>query len=125
MHQKAVKFEASIEDGNVVARVTNVGGAHHIPTDARHRSYNLWLTALDGRGNTLVKDEHIAEFRLYYRDDFKESTQIAHAATGTGTWPIPEGISGKAVVRLTYALNPEELRLGNVMEVGSVEVDLP
>ena len=64
------------------------------------------------------------EMRLYYRDQFKPSTQVAHGKTHVAKWPIPEGVKGKAVIRLTYALNPEELGFGRVTEVHRAEVEI-
>ncbi len=129
MHRRAVKLAVAVADGKVVASVTNVGAGHKVPTDARHRSYNLWVDAWDARGNPIVADQAMedGEFRLYYRDDFLPSTQIAHGETRAGTWPIPEGFRGRVLVRLTYALNPEELlaRPRRVFAVHSQEVQVP
>jgi hypothetical protein len=124
MHRKATKLELRLEDGQVVASVTNVGAGHHIPTDARHRSYNLWVTAWDDRGNLVQPERQMenGEFRLYYRDDFKPSTQIKHGESGEGRWRWPAGLSGKARVRLTYALNPELLAQREVTEVHEAEI---
>jgi hypothetical protein len=123
MHRKAVTLDLALEGGAVVAKVTNVGAAHQVPTDARHRSYNLFLSAWDERGNPLVADKMIGEFRLYYRDDFRPSTQIANGKTGEARWPLPEGLKGKAKVRLAYALNPEELAARRVLDVLEKEVE--
>lgn len=125
MHQKAVSLELILEAGTVVARVKNVGAGHHVPTDARHRSYNVFLSAVDERGNPLVTDKMIGEYRLYYRDDFRPSTQIAYGKTGEARWPIPEGLRGKAIVRLAYALNPEELQAKRVLDVVQKEISFP
>lgn len=127
MHRRAAKLDVTVADGRIAARVTNVGAGHHIPTDARHRSYNLWVSVWDPRGNLQVDDQQMpgGEFRLYYRDDFRPSTQIAHGAHREAVWPIPEGLRGRAVVRLVYALNPEELGVKKVTEVHRVEVELP
>jgi hypothetical protein len=124
MHRRAAKLEVAVEDGSVVARVTNVGAGHHIPTDARHRSYNVWISTWDARGNPQVVDEMIGEFRLYYRDQFRPSTQIAYGRTGVAKWRVPEGLKGRAVVRLTYALNPEELGQRKLTEVHQAEIEL-
>jgi len=126
MHKRATSLEVTVVDGHVVARVGNVGGGHHIPSDARHRSYNLFVSTWNARGDPQVTDQPMpeGEFRLYYRDDFKPSTQIAHGKTRESRWPIPEGIRGKAKVRLVYALNPEELAAKRVFEVRSAEVEL-
>jgi len=126
MHQKGVTLDLALKDGSVVATVANVGAGHQIPTDARHRSYNLFLSAWDERGNQLVADKMIKEFRLYYRDDFRPSTQITYGKTGEGAWPLPEGIkSGKVKVKLAYALNPEELGKRNVLTVLEKEISFP
>jgi nitrate/TMAO reductase-like tetraheme cytochrome c subunit len=125
MHRKAVTLDLAIEQGAVVATVKNVGGAHQVPTDARHRSYNVFLSATDERGNPLVADKMIGEFRLYYRDDFKPSTQIAFGKSGQARWPVPEGLKGTAKVRLAYALNPEELAKRNVLPVLEKEIAFP
>lgn len=125
MHQRAVSMDLSIAGGALVAKVGNVGAGHQVPTDARHRSYNLFLSAWDDHGNPLVADKMIKEFRLYYRDDFRPSTQIAFGKTGEGTWPLPEGVKGKVKVRLAYALNPEELAKKNVLTVVEREIAFP
>jgi nitrate/TMAO reductase-like tetraheme cytochrome c subunit len=122
MHKKAAALDLSIADGVLVAKVTNVGAGHQIPTDARHRSYNLFLSAWDERGNPLVADKMIGEFRLYYRDDFRPSTQIANLKSRDAKWPLPEGLRGKIKVRLAYALNPEELAARKVLEVVEKEI---
>jgi nitrate/TMAO reductase-like tetraheme cytochrome c subunit len=125
MHQKAAKLDLAVESGAVVAKVTNVGAGHQIPTDARHRSYNVFLSAWDDHGNQLVADKMIGEFRLYYRDDFRPSTQIAYGKSGEAKWPLPEGVKGRAKVRLAYALNPEELAKKQVLTVLEKEISYP
>jgi predicted CXXCH cytochrome family protein len=125
MHRRAVRLDVRVADGHVVATVTNVGGGHHVPTDSRHRSYNVRLTARDGRGNPLVTDHELAEYRLYYRDQFRPTTQIPHGESRESRWPVPRGVSGRALVRLTYALNPDELAAGKFMEVAEQEVSFP
>jgi hypothetical protein len=125
MHKKAVTLDLALDAGAVVATVTNVGAGHQVPTDARHRSYNLFLSAWDERGNPLVTEKMIGEFRLYYRDDFRPSTQIANAKSGEARWPLPEGLKGKVKVRLTYALNPDELAAKRVLAVAEKEIAFP
>jgi hypothetical protein len=127
MHRRASTLEVRVENGAVVARVSNVGAGHRIPTDARHRSYNLWITVRDPKGNPIVVREAIpqGEFRLYYRTDFRESTQIDHGKFREARWVIPEGIRGTAEVQLTYALNPEELARFQVYDVHRAKIDLP
>ncbi len=127
MHQQAAQLDLRVEDGELVARVSNVGAGHHIPTDSRHRSYNVFVTAWDGRGNLVSGKVDIqmqgGEFRLYYRDDFKETTQIAHGTFREARWRLPAGVKGKARVRLTYALNPDLLRDRDVMLVHEKELE--
>ena len=126
MHRRAAQLDVSIADGNVVARVTNIGAGHQIPTDARHRSYNLFLSTWDERGNPQVVDLQMpdGEFRLYYRQDFRPTTQIAHGKFREAKWRIPEGTKGKVEVRLTYALNPEELAAKRITEVAKAELEI-
>ncbi len=124
MHRRALELKVRIADGRVIAEITNVGAAHKVPTDARHRSYNVWISAWDSRGNAYVTEQQIDEIRLYYRDDFRPSTQIAHDETRTATWEIPEGFKGRVEVKLTYALNPEELAAGRVFDVHKGEVKI-
>lgn len=124
MHRTALAFDVEIVDGELITKTTNVGAGHHVPTDARHRSYNVWVTAWDDRGNPITgEDVEIAEYRLYYRQDFKESTQIAHMQTREARWTLPEGRSGKLRVRLVYALNPELLAAKDVYEVHTHELE--
>ena len=126
MLQRATKLEATFENGEIVVRVTNVGAGHQIPTDARHRSFNLWITAIDARGNPWVSDQPIpeGEMRLYYRDQFKPSTQVPYQKQHVAKWRVPDGLKGKAIVKLTYALNPEELGAGRITTVWTVEVTI-
>ena len=124
MHRKALDMKVRVEGGKVVTDITNVGAAHKVPTDARHRSYNVWVSAWDSRGNPFVADQEIHEIRLYYRDDFRPSTQISHNETRTVDWEIPEGFKGRVEVKLTYALNPEELAAKRVFDVHSMEVEV-
>jgi nitrate/TMAO reductase-like tetraheme cytochrome c subunit len=125
MHQKAVTLDLSIADGALHAKVSNVGAGHQVPTDARHRSYNVYVSAWDEHGNALLADRMIGEFRLYYRDDFRPSTQIAYGKSSEAKWPLPEGLKGKAKVRLAYALNPEELAAKRVLTVAEKEIAFP
>ncbi len=127
MLQRAVSLAVRVESGKVLAQVENVGAAHKTPTDARHRSYNVWISAWDARGNPVVTDQAMTdgEFRLYYRDDFKESTQLVHGTPRTASWQVPEGFRGRVRVRLTYALNPEELAARRVAELHQQEVEIP
>ncbi len=128
MHRKATTMAVRVADGKIHADVTNSGGAHHIPTDARHRSYNVWITLVDARGNPWTpawQQMGDGEYRLYYRDDFKESTQIANGQTRTATFDVPSGFKGTATVRLTYALNPEDLGLRVLTNVHEQEIQIP
>jgi hypothetical protein len=126
MHRRALTLDVRVEDGKVLAEVVNVGAAHKAPTDARHRSYNVWVDVWDARGNPIVLDQQMTdgEFRLYYRDDFRPSTQLEHNVPRVAAWEIPQGFKGRVLVRLTYALNPEELAARRVFDVRRQEVEI-
>ncbi len=126
MHKRGLTLAVRLEGRMLMADVSNVGAGHKVPTDARHRSYNVWVTLTDQRGNVRQRSVQMedGEFRLYYRDDFKPSTQIAQGDSRTAKWQLPEGFRGSAHVRLTYALNPEELRFGNVTDVHESTVEI-
>jgi nitrate/TMAO reductase-like tetraheme cytochrome c subunit len=109
-HRKAVTFDVALVDGEIVASTTNSGAGHKIPTDARHRSYNVLLWFEDEAGNPVAGPIEIAEYRLYYRQMFHdpESTQVEPDATATARYAVPEGLTkGRAIARIFYCLTPD------------------
>lgn len=108
MLKKAATVAVEVKGRTLEVRVTNSGTGHKMPTDARHRSFNLLVTIHDAAGNLLVDQKEIAEYRLYYRDMKKESTQLAPFETRTHTYELPEGVTGKATVEFVYCLKPPQ-----------------
>jgi nitrate/TMAO reductase-like tetraheme cytochrome c subunit len=108
MLRKAATVKTEVRDGRLYVRVTNSGAGHKMPTDARHRSFNLYVTIRDEEGNLLVDQEEIAEYRLYYRDQHLEPTQIAPFETKVATYDLPAGRKGVATVEFVYCLKPPQ-----------------
>jgi len=123
MLQKAATLAAEVKDGKLVVRVTNSGTGHKMPTDARHRSFNLFVSFRDEAGNLLVEPKEIAEYRLYYRDMNKESTQIAPFETRVHEVPLPEGASGTAHIEFVYCLKPPQKITKDWTVVETMQVD--
>jgi nitrate/TMAO reductase-like tetraheme cytochrome c subunit len=108
--KKSVTFGLTREGGEIVASTTNSGAGHKIPTDARHRSYNVLVWFEDEVGNPVAGPIEIAEYRLYYRQMFHdpESTQILPDETASARFAIPEGLAkGKAMAKIFYCLTPD------------------
>ena len=95
-------------DGELRVRVTNSGAGHKIPTDSRHKSYNLLVTVRDDDGNLLADQEEIAEYRLYYRTDNIESTQIPPLASREHAYALPDDRKGTVIGELVYCLKPPQ-----------------
>ena len=114
--KSAVELTAVVEGPRLVVSTKNVGAGHHIPTDARHRSFNVLVRVEDEHGNVRAGWTEIAEYRLYYREQYLDSTQIASGETATATFALPGGIpKGRVIVRLYYCLVPtlaDDLRRG-------------
>ena len=108
MLKKAATVKTEVKDGRLVVRVTNSGTGHKMPSDARHRSFNLLVTVRDEAGNLLTEQQEIAEYRLYYRDQHIESTQIEPFETKVAEYVLPEGRKGVATVELVYCLKPPQ-----------------
>lgn len=104
--KEAATVETKVEDGRLVVHVTNSGAGHKMPTDSRNKSFNLLVTLYDQQGNVVMEQTEVAEYRMYYRQDHKESTQIEPLETREVVVPLPEGRTGKAVVELVYCLSP-------------------
>ena len=79
--EEAASLAATVENGELVIRVTNRGAGHNIPTDSRHKSFNVLVTLRDRAGNLLKSEEEVAEYRLYYRDQSFETTQLKPGET--------------------------------------------
>jgi hypothetical protein len=119
----AASLEALVEEGELVVRVTNVGAGHKIPTDSRHKSYNVLVTIRDAGGNLLVDGKEIAEYRLYYREENKPSTQILPEETREHRLALPEERSGRISVQLIYCSKPPAKHDGSYTVVHTLELE--
>jgi nitrate/TMAO reductase-like tetraheme cytochrome c subunit len=123
MMREGLSLEAEVVSGRLVVRVTNIGAGHKIPTDSRHKSVNLLVTVRDDAGNLLAEQEEIAEYRLYYRDQQKESTQLHPGETRAHEYELPADRSGSVLVELVYLLKPPQKLTKDWTEVHSLTVD--
>lgn len=104
--------------------VTNVGAGHNIPTDARHRSFDLYLALWDADGRALLNPldpnqqarAHLAKYRKNYRGTGLLDTQIPPLARVSGLgdrWKgyldVPEARAGRGEVWLVYRLTPSDV----------------
>jgi hypothetical protein len=124
MLKKAATLGAEVKDGKLIVRVTNSGAAHKMPTDSRHRSFNLVVTTYDEAGDVLEEQKEIAEYRLYYRQDNIPTTQIEPFETRVETYELPERARGKVLVELVYCLKPPEKLSKEWRVVESLTVEL-
>lgn len=108
MLRKAAVVKTEVKDGKLIVRVTNSGTGHKMPSDARHRSFNVLVTIRDDEGNLLIPQKEIAEYRLYYRDMHLPSTQIPPFETRESSILLPKGQSGVAKVEWVYCLKPPD-----------------
>jgi predicted CXXCH cytochrome family protein len=141
MLERAMEFSARQEGRRVVARVTNKGAGHRIPTDARHRSIDLRIAFFDAYGQpvpvpdpetgALEREVRIDRIRLFYRQEHREPTQVDPAGTpGRDNWressiEVPaDARGGHARLRLFYNLKwswpPEK---GTLVQEGTVKLD--
>jgi nitrate/TMAO reductase-like tetraheme cytochrome c subunit len=141
MLKRGMEFSAKREGARIVARVTNKGAGHRIPTDARHRSIDLRIAFFDAFGQpvpvphpesgVLEREVRIDRIRLFYRQEQREPTQVDPAGTpGRNNWressiDVPaEARGGHARLRLFYNLKwswpPEK---GTLVQEGTVKLD--
>lgn len=120
-----LEVETSPTEGGTRIRtfVTNVGAGHHIPTDARHRSFDVYVKVFDAEGRVLLdpldRDPSkqarslTAKYRLQYRNSSLADTQIPPLArvSGLGSYkgyvdvPVRQG---RGEAWLVYRLTPED-----------------
>ncbi len=121
-----VEVETSAVEGGTRVRVfvTNVGAGHNIPTDARHRSFDVYVKVLGADGKAVLDPldpdpakqakAQVAKYRLNYRNSNKEDTQIPPLArvSGMGGWPgfvdVPVA-AGTGEAWLVYRMTPEDV----------------
>jgi hypothetical protein len=115
--------------------VTNTGAGHSIPTDARHRSFDVYVLLRDGDGNAILDPTNprdaaraqTAKFRKFYRGSGKKDTQIPPLARvdtlgeGPGYVDVPEAVSGTGEVWLVYRLTPRDVLNKRSLESASTD----
>jgi hypothetical protein len=114
---------------------TNVGAGHSIPTDARHRSFDVYILLRDEKGNVILDPTnpkqqaraHLAKFRKFYRGSGKKDTQIPPLARvdtlgeGPGYIEVPEADRGTGEVWLVYRLTPRDVLNKRSLEPGRLD----
>jgi hypothetical protein len=123
--KKAATLEVEtspLEGGGVRVRtfVTNVGAGHNIPTDARHRSFDVYVKVWDADGKVVLdpldpaqaERAMTAKYRLNYRNSGLPDTQVPprQRVSGLGRHPgsvdLPEVTKGRGEAWLVYRLTP-------------------
>lgn len=115
--------------------VTNVGAGHYLPTDARHRSFDLYFRLWDADGR-LVLDPldpnqqdraQVAKYRKNYRGSGLVDTQIPPGARVSGLgdrWKgyldLPAGARGRGEAWLVYRLTQADM-----LDASSLDDSLP
>jgi hypothetical protein len=135
--EKAATLEAEVEalpggGHRFRAWVTNVGAGHYLPTDARHRSFDVYVKLWDADGAVLLDPldpnqqarAHLANYRKNYRGTGLIDTQIPPGARVSGLGDrfrgaieVPEAKRGRGELWLVYRLTPKD-----VLEAASLEV---
>jgi hypothetical protein len=106
MLQKAGKFDVEVEGGELVMSLENVGAGHNFPTEERHRAVDIvYRFHLEGEGGNQTKWTRAWRFRMPYRDEPGEDTQLPAHQKKTVRVKVPENAT-KATVRLWYRLTP-------------------
>jgi hypothetical protein len=125
--RKAARLEVETTpvDGGTRVRtwLTNVGAGHNIPTDARHRSFDVYVKVWDAAGRVLLDPldpdptqqakAQTAKYRLQYRNSSLLDTQVPPLArvSGLGTYKgavdVP-ATKGRGEAWLVYRLTPED-----------------
>jgi hypothetical protein len=121
--KRGVTFAARIEAGALVADTTNSGTGHRAPADSRHRSFNVWVTVVTAGGVKVHDRTEIAEYRMYYRNQFRDNTNLRPGETATARFPLPQGIKGRIVAELVYCLNPVKKERREAKPVHRVELE--
>jgi hypothetical protein len=125
--QRASKLEveATPTEGGTRIRtwLTNTSAGHNIPTDSRHRSFDVYLKVWDADGKVIVDPldpdptkqgaSQTAKYRLQYRNSSLADTQIKplERASGLGGWKgfvdVPAK-KGRGEAWLVYRLTPDD-----------------
>jgi hypothetical protein len=113
--------------------VTNVGAGHSIPTDARHRSFDLYVKVWDADGKVLLdpldprqqERSRSATYRKFYRNSGRKDTQIAPLQRASampderGYVDVPEAVAGgRGEAWLVYRLTPKDVLIADSLVDG-------
>ncbi|MBI5362242.1 MAG: HEAT repeat domain-containing protein, partial [Planctomycetes bacterium] len=87
---RAYRYEAKVEENEVVVSITNAGAGHNFPTELKQRSLESVVVVRDGEG------KEVARSRMVFRDPYKRpygltlqvNTQIPSGETRTHRVPI-------------------------------------
>ena len=126
--QRAGKLEVETTSQGDGTRIrtwfTNVGAGHNVPTDARHRSFDVYVKVWDEEGRVVLDPldpdptkqarTQTAQYRLQYRNSSLPDTQASPKVrvSGLGKWKgyvdVPGVTRGRGEVWLVYRLTPED-----------------
>lgn len=104
MLEKAGKFTVEVKGDELVMSLENVGAGHSFPTEERHRAVDI-LYRFHMEGSTESKWARAWRFRMPYRDEPGEDTQLPAHQKKTVRVKIPENAT-RATARLWYRLTP-------------------
>jgi hypothetical protein len=100
MLNRAVRFDAALEGDarSLAVTVRNLAAGHNVPTELRHRSLDLEVTAHKGMFSV---DKHLYRFRNPYKEEGLPNDQLRFGESRTLRFPVAPG-SKTAYVRLIY-----------------------
>ncbi len=104
MLRAAGRFDVSVEAGEVVLSLTNVGAGHNFPTEERHRAVDMEVRFVDADG-TATPWQRAWRCRQPYRDEPGDDTQLPAGQTKTVRVAAPPQAI-RAEARLWYRLTP-------------------
>jgi len=126
--EKAARLEVETSpspDGGTRVRtwLTNVGAGHNIPTDSRHRSFDVYVKVWDEHDRVVLDPldpdpsqqsrSQTAKYRLQYRNSSLPDTQVLPLArvSGLGGWKGAVDVPvtrGRGEAWLVYRLTPDD-----------------
>lgn len=138
--RKAATLEVEVREApgggvRLQAFVTNIGAGHYLPTDARHRSFDLYFRLWDEAGKVVLDPldpnqqdrAQVAKYRKNYRGSGLVDTQIPPGARVSGLgdrWKgyldLPAGARGRGEAWLVYRLSQADM-----LDASSLDDTLP
>ena len=135
--RRAAKLEVEttpVEGGTRIRTwLTNVGAGHNIPSDARHRSFDVYVKVWDEEGRVVLDPldpdptkqsrAQTAKYRLQYRNSSLPDTQVPPLArvSGLGGWKGTVDVPvarGRGEAWLVYRLTPEDALVAGSLAEG-------